>query len=341
MGVMNTEEISIKRSPIVVIRTLVAIELCAFLAYYLAATLGNSKYELFLRLPLLPSLISYQALKFFILSGVQFVITVYAFLRWYYESYTIKPGAISHQRGVFLKQRTMTPLHASMSFTVVSGPLKNLLHYGTIYIRENTSNHTLTLADISRPEQCLATIEKALDSRPTGGNNAPRKQPDVAHLLEEDEHEQLEFKSSLRFDHRTNQVNREIEKTAMKTIAAFLNSKGGSLVVGVDDGHRPLGIHYDYQTIGRQDRDGFENHFTQVFNKMIGAEFRHHAQLRFHTLEGKELCVVDVEPSSAPVYLRLDNDEHFYVRTGNVSTPLRLSEVESYARSRWPRGTVS
>jgi len=69
MGIMNAEGISIKRSPIVVIRTLVAIELCAFLAYYLAATLGNSKYELFLRLPFLSSLISYQALKFFILSG--------------------------------------------------------------------------------------------------------------------------------------------------------------------------------------------------------------------------------------------------------------------------------
>ncbi len=338
---MNDEGISLKRSPIVVIRTLVVIEICAFLAYYLAAALGNSKYEVFLRIPVLPNLISYQALKFLILSGAQFVITVYAFLRWYYESYTIRPGALLHQQGVFLKQRTMTPLHPSMSFTISSGPLKNLLHYGTIYIRENTSHHTLTLADISRPEQCLVTIEKSLRNRSTNDDTAPRTQPDIAKLLAEDEHEQLEFKSSLRFDHRSKQVNREIEKTAMKTIAAFLNSKGGHLVVGVDDARRPLGIHYDYQTIGRQDRDGFENHFTQIFNKMIGAEFRHHAQLRFHTLEGKELCVVDVEPSTAPVYLRLDNDEHFYVRTGNVSTPLRLSEVESYARSRWPRGVVS
>jgi hypothetical protein len=89
---MNPGEVSLKRSPIVVIRTLVIIELCAFVAYYLAASLGNAKYEFYLQLPLLPSLISYHALKFLILSGAQFVITVYAFLRWYYESYTIRPG---------------------------------------------------------------------------------------------------------------------------------------------------------------------------------------------------------------------------------------------------------
>ncbi|MBI2623663.1 MAG: putative DNA binding domain-containing protein [Candidatus Liptonbacteria bacterium] len=334
---MTNGEVSIKRSPIVVIRTLVLIELCAFVAYYLAAALGNYKYEFFLQIPLLPDLISYQALKFLLLSGAQFVITVYAFLCWYYESYVIRPGAILHTRGVFFKQSTMTPLHTSMSFTIHSGPFKNLLHYGTIHIRENASAHVLTLADISRPETVLAVIEKSLTARPVN-EQAPREQPTVSHLLAEGEHDRLEFKSSLRFDHRTKQVNREIERTALKTIAAFLNSSGGHLVLGVDDARRPVGIHYDYATIGRQDRDGFENHFTQVFNKMIGAEFRHLARLRFHALEGKEVCVVDVEPSAAPVYLRLDNnDEHFYVRTGNVSTPLRLSEVESYTRSRWPQ----
>jgi membrane protein YdbS with pleckstrin-like domain len=335
---MDHPGISIKRSPIVLIRNLILIEAAAFVLYYFAAALGNAKYEFFLQIPLLPNLISYQALKFLVLAGAQFVITVYAFLRWYYESYTLREGTIIHETGVFRHARTMTPLHPSMSFTVTSGPLKNLLHYGTIHIRENASGNVLTLRDISRPERYLEVIEKLLK----GNNRSVEERPEVAQLLSQDEHDQLEFKSSLRYDHRTKQVNREIERTAMKTIAAFLNSNGGHLVIGVDDAQRPIGIHYDYQTIGRQDRDGFENHFTQIFNKMIGAEFRHLAHLRFHTAEGKELCVIDVDPSTKPVYLRLENDEHFYVRTGNISTPLRMSEVESYARTRWPRhATIS
>ena len=136
-------------------------------------------------------------------------------------------------------------------------------------------------------------------------------------------------------------MNREIEKAAMKTVAAFLNSGGGRLVIGVDDGKQVVGLGADYKTLSRATSDGFENHFTQLFNKMIGPELRHRVHLWFCPAEGRDVCVVDVAPSYEPAYLKVDNNEHFYVRTGNVSTPLKLSEVEHYARTRWPRRVVS
>ncbi len=163
------------------------------------------------------------------------------------------------------------------------------------------------------------------------------KRPDLSRLLTEDEHEQLEFKSSLRFDYNTDNVNANIEKAAMKTVAAFLNSKGGRLVLGVDNNRKPLGLECDYRTFPRQNSDGFENHFTQVFNKMIGPEARHHVRLWFNAVGGQDICVVDVAPSARPVYLKMDDNEHFYVRTGNVTTPLKLSEIASYTASHWPQ----
>jgi len=108
-------------------------------------------------------------------------------------------------------------------------------------------------------------------------------------------------------------------------------------VLGVNDSREPVGLLNDYQTLQRKDADGFENHFTQTFNSMIGPEFRNLIKLWFHTMNGQDLCVVQVLASPRPVYLKTDNNEQFYMRTGNISTSLKLSEIEAYSRSRWPR----
>ena len=325
---------TIRRSPIVLIRTLIAIEALAFVSYLAAAAFGNYG-EIYIHLPL-PSFFSYNIARFLFLSGAQLAITIYAFLRWYYENYTIRPGSISHEWGVFFKRNRAVPLEKSMSMMLASGPIGKLLHYGTIRVHGSASPHFLALADISYPEKNLKVIKKCVDGGGVTETEA-RERPDATQLIREGEHEQLEFKSSLRFDHHTRQVNRELEKAAMKTIAAFLNSKGGRVLIGVGNSGEVVGLERDYETLGRKNSDGFENHFTQVFNKTFGPEFRHLAKLWFHAIDERDVCVVDVAPSVRPAYLKFDGDEHFYVRTGNVTTPLKLSEVESYSRAHWPR----
>ncbi len=324
---------TIKRSPIVLIRTLIIIEALAFVAYLAAAQLGNYKYELYTKLEFLSQLISYQTAKFLLLSGAQLAITVYAFLRWYYESYIILPGAISHKWGVFFKKETTIPLQKSMTLTLSSGPLGKRLHYGSIHIDNGAPHNSLTLGDIQRPHEQRRTIERFAEPQ----SKYLSEEPDVLKLILEEEHEHLEFKSTLRFDERQKAISREMEKAVMKTVAAFLNSKGGILVIGINDGQEITGLKNDYETLTRKDSDGFENHFTQIFNKMLGPEFRHLVRLKFQPVNGHDICLVQVGASARPVYLKIDSSEHFYVRTGNVTTPLKLSEVESYSRSRWPR----
>lgn len=163
------------------------------------------------------------------------------------------------------------------------------------------------------------------------------KKPDIKELINKEENEKLEFKSSLRFDHKLSKPNRDVEKAAMKSVAAFLNSNGGQLVIGFDDKKQPLGLHYDYKTLQRQDSDGFENHFTQVFNSMIGPEHRQLVKLWFYKDKGSETAVIEAASSPKPVYLKANNNEHFYVRTGNIVTDLKLSEVDKYIRTRWPK----
>ncbi|MBI5732530.1 putative DNA binding domain-containing protein [Candidatus Jorgensenbacteria bacterium] len=322
-------EITTKRSPIVLMWKFAVIETFGFFLYFIATLLGNTKYELYAQFSF-SNFLSYQAAKILFLLSAQFALTVYAFLSWYYEEYTIHADSITHTSGIFWKKAEVFTTNKSVSLTVKPGPLGKLFHYGSISVKKDTSS--FTLSHISRPERIIKAIWGEYDVP----EHAFGRKPDIEKLLGETEHDRLEFKSSLRFDYKAGNASRELEKAAMKTVAAFLNSNGGYLVIGVSDIRMPLGLKNDYQTLQRKDSDGFENHFSQSFNNMIGPEFRSFIKLWFHNMNGYELCTIQTLPSPRPVYLKIDNDEHFYMRTGNISTSLKLSEIESYARSRWP-----
>ena len=321
-------ELTIRRSPAVLLWKFAAVEAAAFLLYLIATLFGNAKYELYVQLSF-SNFLSYQIAKMLFLSLVQFGFTVYAFLSWYYEEYIVHPGTITHAYGIIRRRERTAAIGRSTMFAIATSPFGKLFRFGSLYVKNGTP--PFVLADISRPEKVLKLIR---------GEFLPAQSfshvPDIRALLAQDEHDRLEFKSSLRFDYQAGNVSREIEKAAMKTIAAFLNSRGGYLVVGVSDARAPLGLKSDYQTLQRKDSDGFENHLTQSFNHMIGPEFRNLIKLWFHDVEGKDVCVIETLPSPRPVYLKIDNNEYFYMRTGNISTSLKLSEIESYSHSRWP-----
>ena len=56
----------------------------------------------------------------------------------------------------------------------------------------------------------------------------------------------------------------------LKTVAAFLNSQGGTLVIGVEDDGTISGLHYDLDLLDGS-RDRFEQLLTQLVSNSIGA----------------------------------------------------------------------
>jgi hypothetical protein len=64
-------------------------------------------------------------------------------------------------------------------------------------------------------------------------------------------------------------------------------------------------------------------------------------RLSFHDLEGKDLCRIELTPSPRPVLLKDGNLEAFYLRTGNSTRQLSLSELLAYQKGRWPGGAPS
>ena len=60
--------------------------------------------------------------------------------------------------------------------------------------------------------------------------------------------------------------------------------------------------------------------------------------ITFHSIDGKDLCRVAIQPSPRPVFIKDGTDEHLYIRTGNSTRRLTTKEAIEYARNHW-KGT--
>ncbi len=149
-------------------------------------------------------------------------------------------------------------------------------------------------------------------------------------LILEGESESLEFKSTLRHNLHSNKNDKSIENAVLKTIAGFLNSQGGHLLVGVNDDGVILGM----------EKDSFLNsdrvllHLNNLICAHLGPQVA--PLLRSNVTEVDDLNVLSVQclTSPSPVFVRRDGTETFYVRMGPASRQLSPSEVLAHVQSR-------
>ena len=162
------------------------------------------------------------------------------------------------------------------------------------------------------------------------------KQEDkVKELIISGENETLEIKSTLRFDLKENIVNKKLEYVIAKTISAFLNTEGGTLIIGVDDDNNTLGLEKDIQTLTKQNIDGFELHLRQVIKKYLGDFFEKYIKVTFPKVDDKEICLIQISKSGKPVFITSEGSESFFVRNGNSSIPKNRQEQSEYEKLHW------
>lgn len=138
----------------------------------------------------------------------------------------------------------------------------------------------------------------------------------------------VEFKSSARWDYQRKQVNKDLELVIVKTIAALMNSDGGTLLIGVADNGTVLGLEPDYSTIGKKNADAYENWLMTRLLESIGRDRTRLIRVSFHRIEGREICRVDVERSRRPVFI----EDRLFVRAGNSTRELTPRETADYCR---------
>jgi hypothetical protein len=154
---------------------------------------------------------------------------------------------------------------------------------------------------------------------------------DLEDLALKGENLRVEFKSTLRMNLHTSQPDAKIEHAALKTIAAFLNTDGGHLIVGVNDQGQAIGLQND----AFPSEDKMTLHLVNLIKDRLGAE--HTAYIRaFHEqLGGRRVLVVECLPARRPVYLRDAQGERFYVRLLAATTELSIRQAGDYIAARF------
>jgi len=153
----------------------------------------------------------------------------------------------------------------------------------------------------------------------------------VDEIVAKGEGKTTEFKSTLRTNLHTGQSDPRIELSCLKTIAGFLNSRGGTLVIGVADNGSPVGIEAD----NFQNEDKMVLHLDNLIRSRLGAQFGMYVHPRFEDYRGHRVLAVECQPARSPVYVKDGNTERFYIRSGASTTELSMSQVQEYIKQRF------
>ena len=223
----------------------------------------------------------------------------------------------------------------------------------------------LRLLRAQRPDLPLAfgdlvasLLSKSPDDRPPSAERVLARLDEIRYasnigaLIAAGESEQIEFKSSLHHPYgppspdlqrlQPQQLQKEaqkrLRKSVTKTIAAFLNTNGGTLLVGVDDSGGVLGIEPDfgYLSQGKQHADGWMLSLKEAIINALEREVWSaiHASLVRH--EGQTVAVVHCPPRPSETWHREDGAERFYIRASNATEELTGRGLIRYMREHWP-----
>ena len=158
----------------------------------------------------------------------------------------------------------------------------------------------------------------------------------VQELIDNDEDFAVEFKSTARWDMKQNRKNKAMEDAVVKTVAGFLNTDGGTLLIGIGPDRTVIGLGHDYAVITPGNGDGFVNWLTTHLVHALGSIPVTRTRTRIVVHESAQICRVDVAASSGPVWAKTSKaDQVFYVRMNNSTRELTDADAGTYTTQRW------
>lgn len=158
-------------------------------------------------------------------------------------------------------------------------------------------------------------------------------------LIKRGESKTLEFKSTLRWNLKEDKKDdQNVTYAVLKTIAAFLNTEGGDLLIGVADDRSIVGIEADRL----DDDDKFMRHLAQAVRNGLGDRASTCIDPKTQIVQGKTVCLVSCQRSLEPVFLkwkgvRQTAEGDFCVRSGPGSVKLSPESTKEYIRTRFSK----
>lgn len=203
----------------------------------------------------------------------------------------------------------------------------------------------------SRFERLLRQIEEAMRkpvNRTADRAESPFSQVESAEAVESGiravissgESKVVEFKSTGRRNLKTGVADPAMEWSVIKTLAAFMNTYGGTLLIGVADNGSIVGIEEDYPVVSKKNQDGWELWLTTLTTTSLGKVAAAELDVKIGRIDGRTVARIDVGPAAKPVFATAarggDKKPMFMVRLNNSTHELVGQEALEYQQSRWP-----
>jgi uncharacterized repeat protein (TIGR03833 family) len=227
-----------------------------------------------------------------------------------------------------------------------------------ILTKQNRISKGIVDAILTKDSYNLYGIMVALDSGEVGrvqkiilsDNEKDQKEiSEIKRLIEKGENFYSEFKLSLLWSQ--NYTEEDIKKSRSydvhyykqraskiiiaKSIAAFLNSDGGNLILGVREKKEAeeteiIGVFDEFKKLKDSNKDGYKRMIVDeiirpYFPAKISNHLNQYLSINFIELEGKILCWIKIKKSEGRVFLKINDKEIFMIR---IETENRLLEGE-------------
>jgi hypothetical protein len=152
----------------------------------------------------------------------------------------------------------------------------------------------------------------------------------IRNFISMDESISFERKSTLRWSIKEKQIKDYIVDTVLKTIVAFLNTDGGTLIIGQDDEKNIVGIEVDKF----KNQDDCSKFLKDKIKSNIGIKYLEtYIKYSFYKFEEKTLLIINCTklPIKERAFL---NETDFYKRTGPSNEKLSIKETIEYIELR-------
>ena len=150
----------------------------------------------------------------------------------------------------------------------------------------------------------------------------------LSQLVLNGESEAVEFKATLRTNLHTGNKDPRMELAVLKTVAGFLNTRGGTLVIGMSDESEPVGVEID----GFSNEDKMNLHLVNLVKSRISPQAMTFIHTHFEDYKEKRIMIIECNKSSVAVFVKDGEIERFYLRTGPSTTELSASQTQDYMK---------
>ncbi len=170
----------------------------------------------------------------------------------------------------------------------------------------------------------LARCDRILAKPPAYWQSNP-----ILTLIAKGESSKLEFKETLEANNKSGESLPGLVLSVLKTIAAFLNTDGGTLLIGVSDSGDIKGLELDFKLCKKPNVDSFELKLHDLIKSRLQAS-PGKIKISFEPLPEGDVCRIDVEPNSGVIFV---DGKEVYIRVGN-----RTEKLEGAALIEWSQG---